>query len=145
MLWLVFAGNFHRDELILGGASVVLTTAFFVFVKRCEELKLELGWSDGLQALWIPWYVGVGLIEILVVLGKDVIQIQKAKSLFLMTGFRAHDDPRGNARRVLAVLYTTVTPNFIVISVDPSRQQMLYHQLEESSLPKMTRNLGAIE
>jgi hypothetical protein len=43
----------------------------------------------------------------------------------------------------LATIYTTVAPNFIVIGIDPELSRMLFHQLERSSVPKMTGALGA--
>jgi hypothetical protein len=40
-------------------------------------------------------------------------------------------------------VYTTTAPNFIVIGIDPDLSRMLFHQIERSSVPKMTRELGA--
>ena len=145
VLWLAFVGSWHRNELIVGAVAVVLATAFFVFVQRCEELKIELSARDAAQGLWVPWYILAGALEIILVLGKDLAQIQTAKSLFLVTPFQTLQNPRGKGRQVLAVLYTTATPTSIVITIDPGRQQMLYHQFERSSLPPMTRKLGAME
>ena len=145
VLWLAFVGTLRRNELVVGAGSVVLAIAFFTLVERRQEINIKLRPGDAVQCLWIPWYLVVGLLEILAVLGKDLARVQRAKSLFLVTRFRALPGPTGAARRVLAVLYTTVTPNFIVISIDPDEQEMLYHQLDKSNLPRMTSHLGAVE
>ena len=104
---------------------------------------MELRLRDLLQCVWIPWYLIVGLRTILLVLAKDMAHIEPAKSLFRTTAFDVSTDPAGTGRRVLAVLYTTATPNCIVLSIDADRQQMLFHQLQQSAIPKMTLNLGA--
>jgi hypothetical protein len=79
-----------------------------------------------------------------VILAKDLLGFKKADSLFRVTGFkRAKTNPLSVARRVLATAYTTVAPNFIIIGIDPDRNRMLFHQLERSSVPKMTQALGA--
>jgi hypothetical protein len=36
-----------------------------------------------------------------------------------------------------------MAPNFIVIGIDDDQAQMLFHQIERSSVPKMTQRLGA--
>jgi hypothetical protein len=52
-------------------------------------------------------------------------------------------DPHSAARRALAITYTTLPPNFVVLSIDLEKNAMLVHQVSESSTPQMTRNLGA--
>ncbi len=145
VLWLVLVGSLHRDELLMGIVLSILATAFLAFVHSREGLELELCAADLLQCVWIPWYVVSGLVEILIVFVKDVGGIQPAKSLYLISGFRALHSPRGIVRRALAVVYTNATPNFIVLSIAPENSRMLYHALETSSMPRMTRNLGAVE
>jgi multisubunit Na+/H+ antiporter MnhE subunit len=145
VLWVIFVGSFRRDELIVGAVSVSLATLFLVFVLGCEELEFDLHLIDALQCLWIPYYIVAGLIKILVVLAKDLAQVEPAKSLFQTSRYVALPGPRGIGRQVLAVLYSTATPNFIVIGIDPEKQQMLYFQLEKTDIPHMTRNLGATE
>jgi hypothetical protein len=36
-----------------------------------------------------------------------------------------------------------MAPNFIVIGIDFHQSRMLFHQLRRSSVPKMTKSLGA--
>jgi len=55
----------------------------------------------------------------------------------------APDEPHDAARRALAIAYSTMTPATVVLGIDQQTGRMLYHQLERSELPRMTRNLGA--
>ena len=52
-------------------------------------------------------------------------------------------DPESAARRALAIAYTTIPPNFVVLGIDLDKRVMLVHQVSESETPTMTRNLGA--
>ncbi len=79
------------------------------------------------------------------VAAKDLLGIKGARSLFRIVPFDAgkKDNPRAVARRVLAVVYTTMTPSTIVLGVNSNDHKMLLHQLEPSPVPKMTKYLGA--
>jgi hypothetical protein len=43
----------------------------------------------------------------------------------------------------LATLYTTTSPNSIVIGIDFNQNRMLFHQLQRSTFPKAAKSLGA--
>ena len=79
------------------------------------------------------------------VAARDSIGGKRAQSLFRVSPFRAgaRENPHAAARRALAVAYTTVAPNFIVLGINADGQRMLFHQIERSSVPKMTEQLGA--
>jgi hypothetical protein len=46
-------------------------------------------------------------------------------------------------RRVLAITYTTATPNSIVFGILPDSKLFLYHQIRRTKIHQVTRNLGA--
>ncbi len=142
-LWLLFTGSLNRDEWIVGGLSVVATMAFLTVVYRHELQGLDFSWRDAL-ALWrTPWYLLSGIGEITLVLLKDLAGT-RAESIFRVCGFRtAKDDPRLVTRRALATAYTSIAPNFIVVGVDYRQSRMLFHQIKRSSVPIMTKQLGA--
>ena len=144
LLWLAFVGTLRRDELIVGVVAVALSAAFLTFVQGCEELKLKFSARDLLQCLRLPGDIAIGLAKVLVVLAKDLIGI-RAESLFLVRRYSAGQDPGASGRPVLAVLYTSMSPNIIVLSIDATQHRMLYHQFDNSDLSRMTKNLGAAE
>ncbi|HZP22985.1 MAG TPA: hypothetical protein VFB04_06035 [Terriglobales bacterium] len=99
-----------------------------------------------LLSFWrLPWYLLSGTWEIMKVAVTDLLGTDPAESLFRVSLFAAEkkDDERAVARRVLAVTYTTVAPNFIVLGINSSDQKLLFHQIKRSSVPKMTQRLGA--
>lgn len=143
-LWILFVGGTRRDEMITGAGVLFLSGAFLYQLWRAETLRLEVRWGDLAQGWRIPWYVVSGIYEIIVLLVKDLLRVKRADSFYRVSGFKtSKSDPRLIARRVFATFYTTMAPNFIVIGIDYRQSRMLFHQLERSSVPRMTKALGA--
>lgn len=144
-LWLFFTGTFSLHELEIGILAALLASAGMVVVANYYSVPFSPTAKD-LLALWrLPWYLLSGTWEVFFVAARDLVGSKGAKSVFRISPFDAgsKDDPRRTARRLLAVLYTTIAPNFIVVGINASDQKMLFHQIERSSVPKMTRQLGA--
>jgi hypothetical protein len=141
-VWLV-AGT-HLHEMMVGAEVVVMATLFLKAVHESSQNALRLEWKDVVQCWRIPWYMASGIWEITVVLFKDLTYLSRAGSYYRVSGFKTSKRERAAiARTVLATVYTTTAPNFIVIGIDPDLSRMLFHQIERSSVPKMTRALGA--
>jgi hypothetical protein len=129
--------------MIVGFVVLVLSAAFILQVRAMEPLKLDFRMADLLTCWRIPWYIVSGIYEIVVVLSKDIIG-KEAGSFYRFSGFKTSErDPRLIARTVLATAYTTTAPNFIIIGIDAAQSRMLFHQLERSDVPRMTKELGA--
>ncbi len=143
--WILLVAGLKRDEMIVGALSVLASGLFLQFVYRAEDQKLDFRLKD-LAACWrIPWYIVTGSWEITVILFKDLVGIKRASSFYRVSGFKtAKYDPVLVARRVLATAFTTTAPNFIIIGIDYEQSRMLFHQLERSSVPIMTQELGAL-
>jgi hypothetical protein len=95
--------------------------------------------------MWrLPIYAVTGTAEIFAVLFRQLFGRKPAESLVLAVPFDAGgDDDESAARRALAVVYTTSTPNFIVIGVDRKRGHLVYHQIKRSPILQITKDLGA--
>lgn len=142
--WILLVAGTHKDEMIVGAASVLVSGAFLFVAHRTSTLHTDFRLSDIAKGWRIPWYVASGIYEITVILLKDIFGIERTKSLYRVSGFKtAKYDAVLVTRRVLAIVYTTTAPNFIVIGIDYTQSRMLFHQLERSSVPRMTKELGA--
>jgi hypothetical protein len=142
--WILFVGGTRRDEMIVGAGVFLLSAAFLYQIWRTETLNLEVRWEDFVQGWRIPWYIVSKVYEIIAILAKDLFNLKRANSFYRVCGFRTNkSDPRMIARRVFATFYTTMAPNFIVIGIDYRQSRMLFHQLERSSVSRMTKALGA--
>jgi hypothetical protein len=143
-LWIAFVATSNPHEMLVGLLCVAVTYAFSDFVCRSAATELAFRLRDVLAFWRMPWYILSGIGEITLVLAKDLLRIAPAKNLYRVCGFDASaHDPLRMARAVMAIAYTTVAPNFIVLGIDPATSRMLFHQLAASSVPKMTKALGA--
>jgi hypothetical protein len=141
--WILLVAGTHIDEMIVGAASVLASGAFLFVAHRTSTLHTNFRLSDMAKSWRIPLYVIIDIWVITLVLFKDLFGIEKAKSLFRVSGFQTgKKDPVLVARRVLAIAYTSASPNTIVLGIDYTCSRMLFHQLKRAPLPKMTDDLG---
>ena len=144
VLWILFVASSNPHELVVGLFASIATVIFTVFVCHSSSSTLTFRPYDVAQAWRIPWYILSGVWDITEVLFKDLLHLSPALNLYRVCGFdSSKNDPVRMARTVLAVSYTTTAPNFIVVGVDESQSRMLFHQISPSSIPKMTKALGA--
>lgn len=142
-LWYTFTASSKAHELLVGAAATALSVAFLAQMLRTETLNMELRGRDLVQLWRIPWYILSGCWEITWLLLKDLAG-KRAGSYYRDCGFEAsRHNPTLIGRSALAVAYTTTAPNFIVIGIDPKQSLMVFHQLDRSTIPKMTKALGA--
>lgn len=144
-LWVVFVGSFSLHELLLGTMAAFLSSSGLLVVTIQYPPRFVPNVSD-LTACWrLPWAVVSRTVVVLMVAARDFAGGERAQSLFRVAPFRAgaKDNPHATARRALAVTYTTVAPNFIVLGINASDQKLLFHQIQRSSVSKMTEQLGA--
>jgi len=143
-LYLLFASSLERAELCVGAvvAALSATGAEVVRAQNLAHFRPRLVWL--LYALALPWYVVIGTGEIFLVLAKYALRIERPHSLHRALRFRPGEaDAVSAARRCLAIAYSTVPPNFIILDILRERGLMLYHQISPSSVPKITAKLGA--
>lgn len=142
---MVFVGTFAIHELLIGMVATLLTVTGVIVVELHYPSRFSPSFAEILSCWRIPWYLLSGTAEIVLVAAKDLLRIKPAQSLFRLAEFDAGslEDPHDTARRVLAVVYTTTAPNFIILGINSSDQKLLFHQIERSPVPKMTKELGA--
>lgn len=142
--WLLFTANLDWEELVIGiPAAAIGATAF----EATREQPVAQFWPKAtwlLEGWRLPWYVLTGTFEIFKVLAQDVLGSKPAESLMRAAKFDAGgDDPRSAARRALAIAYTTMPPNSIVVSIDLEANELVFHQIIPEPPRQTTLNLGA--
>ena len=143
-LWIVFVGSFNLHELIVGAVASLATLVFITFVCRSSDEELTLRPADLIQFWRIPWYIAVDVYVVTLVAVRDLLHLEPAQSLYRVCGFDTSvHDPVRQACSVMAIAYTTASPNTIVIGIDPTQSRMLFHQIKSSKVPQMTKALGA--
>jgi len=141
--WILFVGGVRRDEMLVGIGVLLLTAAFAYEVWRIETLHVEFHMSDVIQGWRVPGYVLRDTWVIASALLRDLLGTAAADSLYRVSELKTvKPHPRKIARQVLITLYTTMSPNSIVIGIDPHQDRVLFHQLQRSSITKMDKALG---
>ncbi len=142
--WWLFTGSTPISEIVLGAVTVVLALIGSHLVRARLGAKIRGNLTAIAQVWRVPSLVVSGSVDLFKVLARDLRGSAKAKSLlravrFVHTGTGASDQ----TFQALATAYTTVSPNFVVIDVDPHARVLLFHQLAPTPIPKLTVNLGA--
>lgn len=144
LLWMLFVASFAIHEMLVGIVASAATVVFSLFIARESNTDLILTFRDLAQCWRIPWYILSGVFEITLVLLKDLLHIAPAGSFYRVCGFdTSTHDPLRMSRTILAMGYTTASPNCIVLGVDPAQSRMLFYQIARSKVSKMTKALGA--
>ena len=142
--WVLLVGGLRRDEMIVGGLSVVAGGIFFWHTLRVSSERIQVRARDVAQGWRLPGMMIQDAWVVTAVLLRDLFRLEPAGSIYRVIGYQSSlHDPRLIGRRVLATVYTTCTPNSIVIGTDVSKSRMLVHQLKRAPTPKLLRNLGA--
>ena len=141
-LWLLFVDTTRVHELWVAAAAsfVAASGAEIVRAQPFADFRPRLAWL--LQAWREPLYILQGCALIFWVLIKHFLR-PEASVLREVVFEPGGSDAASAARRALAITYTTVPPNFLVLGIDFDQRVMLVHQVSETETPAMTRNLGA--
>lgn len=140
-LWFLFVYQLSLIELAAGAAAAALTVVAMRVSLRAVPLRFkpEARWLS--RSFNLPVTVVKDMVVLLRALARLVMR-KKIPSLFQVTHFGAiADNPRANAKRVLAVAFTSVSPNSIVIGINRENGLLLFHELEKTSLPKILEEL----
>ncbi len=143
-LWRVFTDSPSWHELAVGLVSTALTVLFFANVLRTETLSFELRLADIALCWRLPAEILRDCWVVTAVLFKDLFGIERAGSYYRACGFKAsRRDPLMVGRSALATMYATMSPNMLVIGIDPAQSLMLFHQLKRDKVSTMAQALGA--
>jgi hypothetical protein len=150
-LWLAYVDQLSLHELLVGSVAAAIAVLGYAAVWKHGHVPFTPRWRDLLQFWRMPWYAASGTWEILHGLAQQLFRPGGAPSVTSAAPIAWDgEDSHAIARRALAITYTTLTPNFIVIDVvAPSDKQergtMLYHQILPGPIITMTHNLGVEE
>lgn len=144
-LWMAYVVNPSPAEWVLGGVAAVISTAAVYTTGYVYDARFHPSLGMLAQGVRIPWYVLTGTWDLLVAIYLQIFTRRGADSAMVAIPFDCgrHEDSRDAGRRTLAVTYTTLTPNSIVIGLVPEEQLMLYYQVVPGPTRQMTKNLGA--
>jgi multisubunit Na+/H+ antiporter MnhE subunit len=131
VLWLLLTSTVDKAEAIVGaGASCLAASAAEIArTKRPFGFVPRARW---VMRVWrIPVRIGLESVRAFGVLANHVTGRKRVRGTYRAIEFRhGGTGPRDGARRALATVAVSVSPNTFVIGFDPDRDIVLVHQLE---------------
>lgn len=128
VFWLLFVDSLASHELAVGAAACVLAATATEAVRGTQHPRF----LPHLRWLLASWRLPGQILRDCVLLVRNLFDHRRGR--FESIPFDAGGaDARSVARRALAIFYTTLPPNTIVIGIDRRRNSMLLHRLERSS------------
>ena len=142
-LWMMFVSLLQWNELIAGVAAALIGAFADAVIKATDFASFEPELKQLLLIFRLP---GEVLRNTLVVFGELFRRLAGAppRSRLLIVPFDGGGvDRRSAARRALAILYSTIPPNSVVVGIDQDRNYLLLHNLVPEPVSPVTRKLGA--
>ncbi len=144
-LWLIYVSQINTWELVVGSSAAGLATLGVAVFRRVCLVKFSLSLRQTAEIWRLPGYAISGTWEIFQGIGKQLFSKRGAPTHLSAVPFEVGSGaPACVGRRTLAVLYTTMTPNFIVLGVVREQGLLLYHQIIPGEVLQLTQNLGAM-
>ncbi len=143
VLWFVFVDQLSGAEALvgLGAAALAATGAEAIRSLEFGDIRPD---ARMLAQIWrVPGMVVGGCWVLAKALALRALGREVPGALMVIPFDAGGGDARSAGRRALAVAYTTLAPNSIVVRVDRKEHLMLIHQVIETDVPKVTRILGA--
>jgi multisubunit Na+/H+ antiporter MnhE subunit len=143
-LWFLFVSQFSVHESLVGIIAVGVTVwlARVASAESRPRFHPKLSWL--LESWRLPGMIFSGLAVIARRLWQVMTRPRPPKGIFLAVPFeKGGHDARSATRRALAVFYTTLPPNFIIIDLDYHTGLLLFHQVQKDPVPEVTKRLGA--
>ena len=141
LLWLTFVFQVTAAELMAGSAAAALATLGIELTLRSESLCFhpKLHWI--LQARHLPAAIAHDLWTMSLDLGRLCSRKPPQSELVSTTLIAAPEKCEAAAQRALAVFFTSMTPNSVVVDCDRESNLMLVHVLTPAPLPPLVRKL----
>ncbi len=142
--WLLYVGQIAATEIAVGLAAAALVTGIADNLRGRGFAKFWPRTRWVLQIRYFPQMILSGCWVLVKVLVLRTIASREIHGQLSTVPFKAGGaQSRSAARRALAITFTTMAPNFIVVGIDPQNDLLLYHQILASEVPTVTKNLGA--
>jgi multisubunit Na+/H+ antiporter MnhE subunit len=143
LFWLLLVGKLEWSEIWIGmiASGSAITAATRVKGKNFARFYPEAHWI--FEAWQLPGYLISESALIYQVLFESLFLRKQANSHIQAVPFQfGGSDERSVTRRALAIVLTTIPPNFVVIGIDQQQNLMLVHHIRATRVPKLTLILG---
>jgi multisubunit Na+/H+ antiporter MnhE subunit len=143
VLWLAFANNAGRREILIGAvASAIATVAVAIFLHHTRD-RFILRTRYLYQIVHAPQIVFSGTWILLRAIALR-LRGRNVPGGVVAVHFRIGGDTTSSrGRRALAVTFLTLAPNNLVLGLLPDKELFLFHTVIPQPLPSFMFRLGA--
>ncbi|MFL5798119.1 MAG: Na+/H+ antiporter subunit E [Actinomycetota bacterium] len=142
-LWMLLTSTVDRPELIVGAGVSVIAASIVEAVRDREAFgfRPRLRWVR--LAVGIPRRIVSDTVSLTGVLIRHATGRRRVRGVFVAVPFPhgPEGDPEAAARRALATVGISVSPNTYVVGFDAGRDEVLAHQLAPD-VEGLERSLG---
>lgn len=143
-VYLLFVSTLTKPELVAGIVMAFVATLAAGVFGTVGVVHFRPALGQLLQIWRVPGNAVMDTVLVFKALGKQLFTRSGAGGQVRAVPFDVGGPDDGNAaRRALAVTYTTLTPNQVVLGIAHKQALLIYHQLEGAEVPQITVNLGA--
>ena len=130
-LWLLLTSTIAGSEAIVGAGAAAIAATFAEVTRSNVSPRFHprVRWVAHVRGL--PWRIVADTALVFAALWGEVTRTKRVRGSFRAVPFHhgGEHDPRASARRALAEIGVTLTPNSVAVGVDPERDTLLVHQL----------------
>src|SRR5581483_2935817 len=144
-LWMIFVSMAKLDELLVGIAAALIAAFADGVVKAKKFATFYPHLKTMLLVFWELWYVLKGTVIVFGALIKRLLGNRPQIELRAVPFDAGGRDSESAARRALAILLTTISPDTITIGIHREKNVMLAHYISPSGTHLIAKRLGATE
>jgi hypothetical protein len=143
-LYQAYVDHPSRAEWAIGIAAALLATIAAYGSARVGSISIRPTFSMIAQGWRVPGNAVSESWDLLVVTVAQLLGRKASDGQLVAAPFRYGTlTARDSARRLLAVIYTTLTPNSVVIGLVREQNLILIHQMRGTEVSPITQELGA--
>lgn len=142
-MWLLYTAKLVLNEVMAGIPAAILAALASEIVRGEEHPRF----LPNAQMLLPIWRVPLDIVRDSVLISWKLLSaaatLRRPSGTFLAVPFKAGgSDRRSVARRTLAIEFSTMSPNAIIVGIDRRRDVLLFHQLTDDRMPQVAYILG---
>ena len=141
-LWMMFVSLLQWNELFAGLVAALIGGVADAVVKSTDLASFRPKPRDLLLIFRVAGEVVQNTAVVLVELFRRIGGAPSRSALQVVPFEAAGDERESSSRRALAILYSTLPPNSIVVGIDKQRGYLMMHQLVPQPESTVTRQLG---
>lgn len=142
-LWMLFVCLLHWNEVEAGVVAAAIGAVADAMVKATGFAVFRPRLSHVLLIFRLPAQIISNTVRVFAELFRRMFGGESRASLQLVGFDNGGDEEDAAARRALAICYTTIPANSIVVGIDAEGDFLLLHSLFPEPVSPVTRQLGA--